>query len=171
MQNPTGHPHSISAGSLARLYDVALGRILNATNPDLTAFEARGGKLILFHGWSDPGIPPLVTVNYYESVVARMGRTDAERFTRLYMVPGMPHCSGGSGPNTFGTPMLSALDRWVEKGVAPQAIPATKYRTNGDPASGVERTRPLCPYPQVARYKGTGSIDVAANFACRTPTR
>ncbi len=73
---------------------------------------------------------------------------------------------GGSGPNTFGTTMLSALDRWVGKGVAPRAIIATKYRTNGDPASGLARTRPLCPYPEVARYKGTGSIDVAANFAC-----
>ncbi len=171
MQSPTGHSHSISAESLARLYDVALGRVLDATNPDLTAFEARGGKLILFHGWSDPGIPPLATVDYYERVVARMGRADAERFTRLYMVPGMPHCFGGSGPNTFGTPMLSALDRWVGKGVAPQAIVATKYRTNGDPASVIARTRPLCPYPQVARYKGTGSIDAAANFACGAPTR
>ncbi len=151
--------------------DAALGHILNATNPDLAAFEARGGKLILFQGWSDPLVSPLATVNYYASVVARMGRTDAERFSRFYMVPGMPHCFGGSGPNTFGAKMLSALDRWVGKGVAPRAIVATKYRTNGNPASGVERTRPLCPYPQVARYKGTGSIDVAASFACGAPPR
>ncbi len=149
--------------------DAALGHIVNATNPDLTAFEARGGKLILFQGWSDPLNSPLATVNYYESVVARMGRANAARFTHLYMAPGMPHCFGGSGPNTFGTPMLSALDRWVGKGVAPRAIIATKYRMDGDPASGIVRTRPLCPYPQVARYKGTGSIDVAASFACRTP--
>ncbi len=151
--------------------DAALEQILNATNQDLSAFEARGGKLILFQGWSDPLISPLATVNYYESVVARMGRSDAKRFTHLYMVPGMPHCFGGSGPNTFGTTMLTALQHWVEKGAAPRAIVATKYRTNGDPASAIVRTRPLCPYPQVARYKGTGSIDVAANFACRAPPR
>ncbi len=152
-------------------FDATLGQILNATNLDLTAFETRGGKLILFQGWSDPVISPLATIDYYQSVIARLDRANAERFTRLYMVPGMPHCFGGSGPNTFGTPMLSALDRWVEKGVAPRAIVATKYRTNGDLASGIARTRPLCPYPQVARFKGTGSIDVAANFACRTPPR
>ncbi len=169
MQNP--HPDLLTADVEhdADRDDAALGHILNATNPDLTAFEARGGKLILYHGWSDPVISPLATVAYYEAVVTRMSRRDAERFTRLYMVPGMPHGFGGSGPNTFGTTMLSALDRWVEKGVAPQAIIATKYRTNGDPASGIIRTRPLCPYPEVARYKGTGSTDVAANFACSAP--
>ncbi len=114
---------------------------------------------------------PLATVNYYESVLARTGRAYAGRFTRLYMVPGMPHCLGGSGPNTFGTMMLTALQRWVEKHVAPQAIVATKYRTNGDPASGIIRMRPLCPFPQVARYKGSGSTDLAANFACAAPLR
>ena len=149
--------------------DAAVGHILNATNPDLTAFEGRGGKLILFQGWSDPLVSPLATVNYYESVVTRMSRANAERFTRLYMVPGMPHCFGGSGPNTFGTTMLTALQHWVEKGVAPQAIIATKYRTNGDPASGIVLSRPLFPYPEVARYQGTGSTDVAANFACGAP--
>ncbi len=154
----------------ARRYDTALGRILTATDPDLTAFQARGGKLILYHGWSDPLLSPRATIEYYESVLTRMGRADAQRFTRLYMVPGMQHCGGGPGPNTFGTEMLTALDRWVENGVAPQAIVATKYRTDGDPASGIIRTRPLCPFPQVARYKGTGSTDVAANFACSAPS-
>lgn len=100
-----------------------------------------------------------------------MGRAEAKRFTRLYMVPGRPHCFGGSGPSAFGTTMLTALPHWVEKGVAPQAIVATKYRTNGNPASGIARTRPLCPYPDVARYQGSGSIDVAAHFACCAPAR
>ncbi len=171
MQNPHWNFLTGDVEHDADRYAAALGHILNATDPDLTAFEARGGKLILYHGWSDPVISPLATVAYDEAVVARMGRADAERFTRLYMVPGMPHCLGGSGPNTFGATMLTALQHWVEKGVAPQAIVATKYRTNGDPASGIARTRPLCPYPQVARYKGTGSIDVAANFACGAPPR
>ena len=85
------------------------------------------------------------------------------------MVPGMQHCFGGPGPNTFGGPMTAALERWVEDGVAPGAIIATKYKTDGDPTSGVVRTRPLCPYPQVARYKGTGSTDEAANFTCKAP--
>ncbi len=169
MQNPHRNFLTANVERDADRYGAALGHILSATNPDLTAFEARGGKLILFHGWSDPLLSPLGTVDYYDSVVARMGRENAERFTRLYMVPGMPHCFGGSGPNTFGTTMLTAVQHWVEKGVAPQAIVATKYRTNGDPASGIARTRPLCPYPEVARYKGTGSIDVTASFTCRAP--
>ncbi len=167
MQNPRWSLLAADPGRDARRYDAALGRILTAISPDLAAFQARGGKLILYHGWSDPLLSPRATIEYYDSVVARMGRADAQRFTRLYMVPGMQHCAGGPGPNTFD--MLTALDRWVEKGVAPQAIVATKYRTDGEPASGIIRTRPLCPYPQVARYKGSGSIDVAANFACSAP--
>jgi feruloyl esterase len=81
----------------------------------------------------------------------------------------LQHCYGGPGPNTFGGPMTAALERWVEEGVAPAAIIATKYKTDGDPASGVVRTRPLCPYPQVARYKGTGKTNETANFTCKEP--
>ena len=109
------------------------------------------------------------TVNYYQNVVAKMGSKSATDFVRLYMVPGMQHCGGGPGPNNFGQPMMAALQHWVEDGVAPGAIIATTYKANGDPASGVVRTRPLCPYPQVARYKGTGSTDEAANFTCKAP--
>jgi len=145
------------------------GPILDATDTNLKAFEKRGGKLILFHGWSDPGLPPIGTIRYFESVAATMGLKDAARFTRLYMVPGMQHCYGGPGPNTFGEPMTAALERWVERGSAPDRIVATKYRTEGDPGSGVARTRPLCPYPQVARYQGSGNIDEAASFACVAP--
>jgi hypothetical protein len=109
------------------------------------------------------------SVDYYNSVITRMGRKDTESFLRLYMVPGLQHCGGGPGPNTFGRTMTTALERWVERSEAPAAIIATKHKTDGDPSSGVVRTRPLCPYPQVARYKGTGSTDEAANFTCKAP--
>jgi len=128
----------------------------------------RGGKLILWHGWSDANIPSAATVDYYLGVVKNLGRANTERFARLYMAPGVEHCGEGPGPNSFGMPMTAALERWVETAQAPKEIIATKY--NGDSAAkGVSRTRPLCPYPQVARYSGSGSIDEAANFTCRTP--
>ncbi len=156
--------------------DERLAKYLNATDPDLSAFEKRGGKLILYHGWADAAIPAVSTINYYDSVLSKMGASKAEFFLRLYMVPGMEHCGGGAGPNyfgQFGTPNAdtfhnidAALEAWVEQGTAPAEIIATRYRTNTDPHSGVVRTRPLCVWPQVARYKGTGSTDEAANFTC-----
>jgi hypothetical protein len=150
-----------------KVADDTMGRPLNAVDANLKAFEKRGGRLIMYQGWSDSAVPPMGTVDYYNSVIAKMGRKDTESFSRLYMVPGLQHCYGGPGPNTFGATMTAALERWVEVGVAPDGIIATKYKTDGDLASGVVRTRPLCPYPQVARYKGTGSTDEAANFACK----
>jgi hypothetical protein len=152
-----------------KVADDTMGRQLNAVDPNLKAFKKNGGKLIVDHGWSDAALPPMGTVDYYNSVVTKMGRKDSASFSRLYMVPGMQHCVGGPGPNTFGGAMTSALEHWMEDGVAPGAIIATKYKTDGDPASGVMRTRPLCPYPQVARYKGTGGTDEAANFTCKAP--
>jgi feruloyl esterase len=152
-----------------KIADDAAAQRLNAIDPSLKNFKRRGRKLILFHGWSDAILAPVGTIDYYESVGAKMGRKDAESFTRLYMVPGMQHCFGGPGPNNFGNAMTAALQRWVEQGSAPDKILATKYKIDGDPSSGVARTRPLCPYPQVARYNGFGSIDDAANFACRMP--
>lgn len=152
---------------------------LNAVNPDLSAFRARGGKLILYHGWDDPAIPALSTVNYYESVKAKLGQASAVSFTRLYMVPGMQHCSGGPGADNFGQSLSwtaddpghnvrIALEDWVEKGVAPTTIIATK--TAGDNGQGaVTMTRPLCPYPQFARYKGSGDPNRAENFVCTSP--
>jgi feruloyl esterase len=108
-------------------------------------------------------VPPQDNVAYYEAVAKTMGGYDKTRdFFRLFAAPGMGHCSGGPGPNTFEA--LTALDHWVEKGVAPDTLLAT-HSTAGK----VDRTRPLCPYPQVARYKGTGSIDEAASFSCVTP--
>jgi Tannase and feruloyl esterase len=142
--------------------------LANATNPDLGAFKDRGGKLILYHGWSDAAVPPLSTVNYYSQVVSKMGQKAAD-FSRLYMIPGMQHCGGGPGPNIFREPITTALERWVENGAAPDTVIAVKYKVDGDPTSGVVRTRPLCPYPQVARYNGSGSIDQASNFVCRSP--
>ena len=167
-----------------RDYKAAVERtahLLNATDPDLRRFRAHGGKLILYHGWSDAAIPGQHAVDYYESVVKKLGETNTSSFVRLYMAPGVQHCGGGSGPNVFGqasvgagdprTNVAAALERWVEQGVPPEEIVATKYKTGADPASGVARTRPLCPYPKVARYKGMGSTDEAANFECVAVTR
>ena len=150
---------------------------LNSDDPDLKRFKARGGKLILYHGWSDAAIPALSTVNYYQSVMKKMGAREASQFVRLYMVPGMEHCGGGAAPDFFGQGGVptadaqhdidAALERWVEEGTAPAEIIATKFNSGMNPASGVKRTRPLCPYPQSAHYKGSGSTDEAANFVCK----
>ena len=137
-----------------------LGRMFNAMDPDLRPFRAHGGKLIQYHGWSDPDIPPANSVNYYESVTAKVSETPD--FYRLFMVPGMQHCAGGPGPNRFDA--LTALEQWVEQNKAPEQITAS-HMTNGQ----VDRTRPLCAYPMEAKYKGSGSIDEAANFACAAP--
>ena len=148
---------------------------LNATEANLAAFKARGGKLILYHGWNDPAISALNTINYYNDVVSRMGARESEAFVRLYMVPGMQHCGGGPGTDSFGQGATgakdaqhnveTALERWVENGIVPNEIVATKYEA-GDPAKGVKMTRPLCPYPQIAKYKGKGNTNDAGNFAC-----
>jgi hypothetical protein len=158
--------------------DDAVGPTLNAVSPDLGAFQKRGGKLILFHGWSDAALPPTATIDYYRSVVAKLGQPQTDSFVRTYMVPGMQHCSGGPGADSFGIlpgfpptepdptrNMSAAMVRWVEQGTAPSAIIAVKYKGR-TPADGVAFTRPLCPYPQVARYTGTGSSDDSANYVC-----
>ncbi|TDH59451.1 tannase/feruloyl esterase family alpha/beta hydrolase [Dankookia rubra] len=199
--------------------DQVLATLINANDPDLSRFQARGGKLMGYHGWSDALVPVLDHVNYYLRVIETQrkgnktarpqgaadpdseaviqgpdypgetntmaaaggpGRAALRRtqdFYRLFLVPGMGHCSSGPGPNQFGnvTPSpapadaehnaLLALQRWVEEGVAPQRLTATKYV--GDlPANGVQATRPLCPFPQVARYRGQGEATEAASFEC-----
>ncbi len=137
--------------------------VMNATDPNMKAFFGHGGKLLLYHGWSDSNIPALNTIKYYKSVVDTMGGTaKAANSVRLFLAPGMGHCGGGEGPNVFDK--VGALERWVENGIAPEQSIAS-HSTDGK----VDRTRPLCPYPQVARYKGAGSIDDAANFVCQTP--
>jgi len=143
-----------------------MGVHLNATDPDLKRFHARGGKLILYHGWCDAAIPGQAVIDYYDSVVKKMGAAKAGSFVRLFMAPGMQHCGAGAGPNAFGqsgapkgeaaSNIAAALEAWVEKGVAPERIIASRPG----------RTRPLCAYPMTAKYKGTGSTDDAANFEC-----
>jgi hypothetical protein len=150
-------------------------RLLNATDPDLSAFEKRGGKLILYHGWSDAAIAPTNAIDYYESVQKKMGAGPVSGFVRLYMVPGMEHCGGGAGPNLFGQGGVAksdpghdidaAVEAWVEQGSAPDRIVAAKLDRKG----ATLRTRPLCPFPQVAKWKGTGSTDEAGNFECVAP--
>ena len=137
--------------------------LLNAMNPDLKPFLDRGGKLIQYHGWADPQIAPFTSVQYYRSVLDKLGGlTAAQSGYRLFMVPGMAHCGGGEGTASFD--MLSAVTDWVEKGTPPDRILASRIRDGK-----IDRTRPLCPYPQVAKYHGSGSIDDAANFECRLP--
>jgi Tannase and feruloyl esterase len=135
--------------------------IMNATNPDMKPFFAHGGKLLLYHGWSDSQVPTVNTIKYFNSVVENLGGpAKASSSVRLFLAPGMGHCGGGEGPNVFDK--VGALEEWVERGNAPEKLIAS-HSTDGK----VDRTRPLCPYPQVARYNGTGSIDDAASFVCR----
>jgi hypothetical protein len=167
-------------------YDTSLGYLepfvkdQDATQTDLSAFKAHGGKLIMYNGWADHSTPPLRTVAYYEGVRKVHGAA-ADDFIRLFMAPGLYHCTGGPGPNSFGgtnqkgykkndpeDDIMGAIDRWVEKGIAPTKLIATKFK-NDDPSEGVVRTRPICPYPQVASYKGSGSVDDASNFVCAMP--
>ena len=145
----------------ARAEKVDSGTI-NALDPNLKAFFGHGGKLLHYHGWSDPQISPGSSVSYYKSVLDAMGGSGVTDSYRLFMVPGMAHCGGGEGPNVFD--MLPVLEQWVQKGKAPEQIIASRVRDGK-----VDRTRPLCPYPQVAQYKGTGSTDAAANFVCKAP--
>jgi Tannase and feruloyl esterase len=164
-----------------KLADEKTADALNSTNPDLSPFMKRGGKLILYHGWSDAAISPVNTIDYYQSVEAKMGRGRTESFTRLFMVPAMQHCGGGPGPNVFGQGagdpardaghnIYTALEQWVEKGAVPSSVIATKF-VDDDRGKGVQMTHPLCPYPQVAKYKGSGDINDAANFVCTAGKR
>jgi hypothetical protein len=149
---------------------------LDATNADLSRFKAHGGKLIIYHGWNDPAISPWNSIAYYQSVHKAMGEAEADSFLRLYMAPGMEHCAGGPGPAAFGQlgiptsggpkyGVFDALVDWTEKGTPAGTVIATKY----SPDNKVLMTRPLCPYPEIAKYKGTGDTNDAASFACRKP--
>ncbi len=132
---------------------------IDAHTYDLSAFKNHGGKLLMYHGWADQAIPPGNTVNFYKGVMATMGGSQ-EDWLRLFMVPGMQHCAGGAGTDQFNK--MAVLERWREGGVAPKEIVAV-HVSNGQ----VDMTRPLCPYPQEAVYKGSGSANDAANFSCK----
>jgi feruloyl esterase len=134
---------------------------IDASNPDLKPFIARGGKLLMYHGWADPQISPYAALWYYEQVAKTLGGTKkVDGNFRVFVAPGMAHCGGGEGPNDFDK--IGTLEQWVEQGKAPDMIPASHSK-----GGAVDRTRPLCPYPQIATYKGSGSIDEAANFVCK----
>lgn len=139
------------------------GRLADATDPYLGEFRADGGKLILTYGWADAILQPLMGVDYYERALAANGGQSATDFVRLFMLPGMAHCAGGNGPDQYDA--VTAVIDWVEKDVAPDTLVASKVAADGT----ITRSRPLCPYPQVARYRGEGSVDDAASFACVTP--
>ena len=151
----------------ARDLDMALAAdpddALGSTDPNLRVFFARGGKLLLYHGWSDPQVTPFNTIGFFHKVVAAQGGAGIGTSIQLYMVPGMNHCGGGPGTDTFDK--MSAIESWIATGVSPRRIDAA-HLTSG----AVDRTRPLCPFGQVARWSGSGSTNDAANFACVAAT-
>jgi len=156
--DPNWDPRTLNFDAdMARTIGSPSNLLFDANDPNLTPFTSRGGKLILYQGWAEPGIPPGHVVHYYNE--ARTKTSNADRSIRLFMVPGMGHCGGGNGTSAFD--MAAALDGWVTTNTPPASIPASRVRDGK-----VDRTRPLCPYPQAAVYKGTGSIDEAANFRC-----
>ncbi|WP_263383605.1 tannase/feruloyl esterase family alpha/beta hydrolase [Granulicella arctica] len=139
----------------------AIDKDVDELSPDLTAFAKHGGKLLLYHGWADQQVAPGFSVDFYKAVLdASGGPEQTSNWVRLFMAPGMAHCSGGEGPDTFDK--ISAMEQWVEQGMAPAQIVAA-HQTGGK----IDRTRPLCPYPQIAHYNGTGNIDASSNFSCR----
>ena len=144
--------------------DAKVGPVFNSYNPDLSAFRAHGGKLIQYHGWADPAIPALDSVDYFRLVQKTMGPTG--NFYRLFMAPGMLHCGGGPGPNVLAT--LPAITAWVEENKAPEILLATKYRNN-DATAGIERVRPLCVFPGRAEFSGKGDKAKAESFRCVEP--
>lgn len=161
-KNPNWDFHTLNFDSDVALADKLDNGIITATNPNLKEFFAQGGKLLLYHGWNDGAIAPQNTINYYNSVADAMGGSaKVQDSMRLFMAPGMDHCYGGDGPFDFDT--IAALEQWAEKGNAPDRIVAG-HLLKGPPKP--DRTRPLCPYPQVAKYKGSGGTDEASNFVC-----
>ncbi|MGB3427888.1 MAG: tannase/feruloyl esterase family alpha/beta hydrolase [Burkholderiaceae bacterium] len=165
----------ISGRQTAMLAERKLAPVLDAISTDLRRFVARGGKLILWHGWNDPAVSAYDTVDYYVRVVDALGSEAARRAVRLFMVPGVEHGRGGPGTDQFGQfaggtgdperSVAAAMQRWVERGISPECLIASRAP---DPknAAAPARTRPLCAWPLSACYRGTGSTDDAANFDC-----
>ena len=184
-QNPSWDFRTFNFTTDLALADNGVGQVVNSINLDLRPFSDHGGKMIQYHGWGDSAIAPMSSIDYYnevsEVVRAKPGKgnlKDIQDFYRLFMVPGMAHCAGGAGPNVFGQifaapppsndaehDILTALEHWVEHGVAPERIIATHY-INNTPANGVQLQRPLCPFPQVARLIGHGDPSDANSFRC-----
>jgi tannase/feruloyl esterase len=161
LKNPNWDYKSLDFDKDVAMADKTDNGAINATDPNLKAFFDRGGKILMYHGWADQLIPPRNSINYYSSVAKAFGGANKVADSiRLFMVPGMKHCVGGDGANSFDS--LGALEQWVEHKKTPEQLLAS-HLTNGV----ADRTRPLCPYPQVAEYKGTGSTDEAANFKCQ----
>jgi feruloyl esterase len=142
---------------------LANGSFVEASNPDISRFKARGGKLLLWHGWADPGPAPENTINYYTQASKATGGSPDE-WMRLFLMPGVAHCGGGIGPDQAD--FLGAMERWREEGIAPAQITASR---NPGRSGLPPMTRPLCPFPQIAKYKGTGSTDEASSFGCALP--
>ena len=175
-EDPAWTPLGANVGTAIQTADEKTAHALNATDPDLSRFAARGGKLILYHGWNDPAISPLNTIDYYRSVAKTVGAEKATAFLRLYMIPGMQHCLGGPGATSFGQlgtttakgskhGLYTALEEWVEKDNAPSGIVATKF-IGDNPGKPAQMTRPICAYPEIPKYKGTGDTNDDSNFSC-----
>jgi feruloyl esterase len=163
-QNPTWDWHTMNLTSDVAAIEKSYGSLIDATDPNMKPFFAHNGKLLMYHGWSDQAIAPGNSINYYKSVVKNLGgEAKASKDIRLFMVPAMAHCGGGEGPNDFDK--MSAIQQWVEQGKAPETMIASHAAKSGT----VDRTRPLCVYPKIAKYKGSGDTDDAANFTCAMP--
>ena len=178
--DPKWNALSADVDAMLRLSKEKSAADLDSTNPDLSRFAARGGKLILYHGWNDPAISPSNTIAYYKEVQTTMGAAKADSFARLYMVPGVEHCSGGPGPSSFGQfgtetakgpkyGLFDSLQNWVEKGSPADDVAATKYERGEGGATKAVMTRPLCAYPKVAKYNGSGDSNEAGSFTCTEP--
>lgn len=176
VESPTRGIHSFRPEREAAAALDRLGPVLDARSPDLRAFFRRGGKLILWHGWSDAVLSPLETLAYYRKLVDSVGAEQVARSVRLFMAPGVEHGTTGAGPARFGQlsagdgdPQRSlgaALRRWVETGEAPEQVIAARHQVQRDPNSPLVRTALICAWPRVARYVSSGSVDDAASFRC-----
>ncbi len=162
-----GYKKDLTLGSFDADRDIPpmeklMNPVMSSVNPDISKFKRRGGKVVAWQGWGDPAISPYNTLHYYDTVKEKIGG-DMDDFYRIFFVPGMGHCGAGArGPDKFN--VVTALENWVEKGVAPTRIESAQYKDGR-----LTRTRPLCMYPEVPKYKGAGSTDDAANFVCAKP--